>query len=107
MLLHDENNLDGKNSILHHFMKYVPTLTREGEMPLPDENIFTLDDTTFSNILFGGDQLTAARMRETQALIILPKTLTDRLDGVIPVLEDWYSRMALVDVSFVISQWRK
>ena len=29
-------------------MKYVPTLTREGEMPLPDENVFTFDDLRFS-----------------------------------------------------------
>ena len=40
VLLHDENKLDGKNNILHHFMKYVPTLTREGEMLLPDEKCF-------------------------------------------------------------------
>ena len=36
VLLHDENKLDGMNNILHHFIKYVPTLTREGEMPLLD-----------------------------------------------------------------------
>ena len=108
VLLHDENKLDGMNNILQHFMKYVPTLTREGEMPLPDENVFTFDDTTFSKILFGGDQLTAARMRGTQTLLVLTTTPTDRLEGVIPVLEDWHSRMALVDVSsIVISQCRK
>ena len=28
VLLHDENKLDGMNNILHHFMKYVPTLKR-------------------------------------------------------------------------------
>ena len=99
VLLHDENKLDGMNNILHHFMKYVPTLTREGEMPLPDENVFTFDDT---KILFGGDQLTAARMRGTQALLVLTTTPTDRLEGVIPVLEDWHSRMALVDVSSIV-----
>ena len=47
-------------------------------------------------------------MRGTQALLVLTTTPTDRLEGVIPVLEDWHSRMALVDVnSIVISQWRK
>ena len=55
-------------------MKYVPTLTREGDMPLPDENVFTFDDTTFSKILFGEYQLTAARMRGTQALLVLTTT---------------------------------
>ena len=108
VLLHDENKLDGMNNILHHFMKYVHTLTSEGEMPLPDENVFTFDDTTFCKIIFGGDHLTAARMMGTQALLVLTTTPTDRLEGVILVLEDWHSRMALVDVSsIVISQWRK
>ena len=105
VLLHDENKWDGMSYILHHFMKYIPTLTREGEMPLPDGNVFTFDDT---KILFGGDQLTAAMMRGTQALLGFTTTPTDRLEGVLPVLEDWHSRMALVDVSsIVISQWRK
>ena len=77
------------NDILHRFMKYVPTLAREREMPLPDENVFTFDVTTFSKFIFGGDQLTAARVRGTKALLVLT---TDRLEGVIPVLEDWHPR---------------
>jgi len=74
VLLRDENKLDEMNDILHHFMAYVPTLTREGELTLPNEKTITVDDTSFSKILFGGDQLTAARVRGTQALLVLAET---------------------------------
>ena len=99
VLLHNENKLDEMSKILDHLMKFVPTLPKEGEISLPDASKVTFDDTRFFKILLGGDQLTAARVRGTQALRVTQDKACDRLHGLIPVVEDWHSRMALVDVS--------
>ncbi len=100
VLLHNENKLDEMSKILDHLMKFVPTLPKEGEISLPDAaSKVTFDDTRFFKILLGGDQLTAARVRGTQALRVTQDKACDRLQGLIPVVEDWHSRMALVDVS--------
>ncbi len=56
------------SKILDHLMKFVPTWPKKGEISLPDASKVTFDDTRFFKILLGGDQLTAARVRGTQAL---------------------------------------
>ena len=43
VLLLDENKLDGMNKILHHFMEYVPALTRKGEHSLSNDKTLALD----------------------------------------------------------------
>ena len=99
VLLHNENRLDEMSKILEHFMTFVPTLPKEGEITLHNGSKVTFDDTEFFKLLLGGDQLTAARIRGTQALRVTQDKAADRLQGLIPVVEDWHSRMALVDVS--------
>lgn len=49
-------------------MKFVPSIPMEGQASLPDGVNLTYDDTKSFKILFGGDQLTVARIRGTQAL---------------------------------------
>ena len=56
------------------------------------------DNTQFSKILLGGDQLTAARARGTQAIRRTESTPANRLQGLIPVIEDWHVRMSLMKV---------
>lgn len=102
VLLHNENKLDEMSKILHHLMKFVPTLPKEGSATLPNGSKLEYDDTEFFKILFGGDQLTAARIRGTQALRVTQDKAVDRLQGLLPVAEDWHARMALVDVSKVL-----
>lgn len=99
VLLHNENKLDEMNQILAHFMQFVPTLSKEGELSLPNGGTLSYDDTEFFKLLLGGDQLTAVRIRGTQALRVTQDEAVDRLEGLIPVAEDWHSRMAVVDVS--------
>ena len=59
----------------------------------------SIDNTQFFSILFGGDQLTVARMRGTQALRDTHETPTDRFEGLTPVVEDWHARMAIMKVN--------
>ena len=101
VLLHNENKLDEMSKILCHLMKFVPTLPKEGTLSLPNGSQLTFDATEFFPILIGGDQLTAARIRGTQALRVTEDKAVDRLQGLLPVVEDWHARMSLVDVSGV------
>ena len=55
-------------------------------------------DTNQHKILLGGDQLTAARARGAQALGCNHGTREDRLVGLIPTVEDWHTRVILLQV---------
>lgn len=76
----------------------MPTLIAEQEISLPNGGSITIDNTQFFSILFGGDQLTVARIRGTQALRDTHETPIERLQGIVPVIEDWHARMALLKV---------
>ena len=43
--------------------------------------------------------LTSARIRGTQALRSTEDKAVERLEGIVPVTEDWHSRMTLMKVS--------
>ena len=80
-------------------MKLVPTRPCTGHHVLPNGSVLDFDDTRFFPILFGGDMLTSARIRGTQALRSTEDKAVERLEGVVPVTEDWHSRMTLMKVS--------
>ena len=67
VLLYNENKLDEMSKILEHFMQFVATVPKEGRVLLPNGSFLDYDDTRFFRILVGGDQLTVARIRGTQA----------------------------------------
>ena len=48
--------------------------------------------------LFGGDQLTAARIRGAISLRCNHPNALERFEGLIPPVEDWHSRMVLMKV---------
>ena len=80
-------------------MTLVPTLPADGHQVLPNGSILEFDDTQFSQVVIGGDQLTSARIRGTQANRETQDMAIDRLEGLLAVTEDWHSRMALIKVS--------
>ena len=95
----DENKLDEMGKILAHYMKLVPTVEATGSLQLSNGSILDFDDTRFYSILFGGDQLTVAAIRGTQALRDTQDKAVDRLEGVTAVVEEWHVRMTLMKVS--------
>ena len=101
VLLHNENKLDEMGKILEHYMTLVSSTTAVGHYSLPSGDDMEFDDTRFHQILFGGDQLTMARIRGTQALRDTQDKPIDRLEGVTPVVEDWHTRMTLMKVTDV------
>ena len=68
MWVHNENKLKDMSKILEHFMTFVPTLPKEGDITLHNGSKVTFDDTDFFKLLRGGHQLAAAWIRGTQAL---------------------------------------
>ena len=97
----NENKLDDMTKILEKFHELVPTLSHEGHLKLPNGGVLDFDDTRFFQIHLGGDQLTVARARGAQALRASHDNPHDRLEGIIPVIEDWHSRMTLMRVRLV------
>jgi L1 cell adhesion molecule like protein len=102
--LFNENKLEDMSKILANLHKLVPTREKTGKLTLPNGGTLEFDDTTFFQILLGGDQLTVARARGTQALRASHETARDRLEGIIPVCEDWHSRMTFLRVSINITK---
>ena len=78
-----------------HIMKvhqdYVPVNVAEGVLTLSNGSSESYDDTTFHEILFGGDQLTVARARGTKTMQLI--------EGLMPVVEDWYTKMTVMKVT--------
>ena len=97
--LQDENKLEEMSKITEHYMTYVPTVEAKGHLVLPNEDSLIQHSFPF---FFGGDQLTVVRIHGTQPLRDSHDKLTDRLEGLLPVVEDWHTRMVLMKVSWFI-----
>ena len=95
----NENKLDDMGKILTHYISLVPTVSADGQLLLPNGSIEDFDDSRFHSILFGGDQLTVARIRGVQALRDTQDKKVDRFEGLVPVIEDWHSRMTFMKVN--------
>ncbi len=96
MLLFNDRRNESYPRSIHGYCSYLPV---EGKHVLPNGNSLAIDNTRFHKILLGGDQFTVARVRGTQALRVSEEKAVDRLEGVIPVVEDWHTRMTLNKVS--------
>ena len=81
--------------------EYVPTHVAEGAVLSPTGTSLSYDKTQFHQILFGGDQLSVARSRSTKILRCTHDKATDRLEGLVPVPEDWHTRMTFMKVSTI------
>ena len=100
VLLHNENKLDEMSHILHHYMQLVPTVEADGFLVLANGSKIPFDDTRFDTKLLGGDQLTVARVRSTQALCDTLDSAVQRFDGIVPVVDDWHTRVILLQVCY-------
>ncbi len=98
VLLKNENKLAEMGKILDDYMKLVPTIAATGNYLLPNHSTVEFDATQFHGIPFGDHQLTVARMRGTQILRATEETAVKRLQGILPVVEDWHTRMTFLKV---------
>ena len=62
----------------------------------------SVDDTRFFPILFGGDQMTVARVNGVQLLRVTEAKRADRYEGIVLIIEDWHTRMTIMKVKHYI-----
>ena len=86
------------SKIMEVLHKYVPTHASEGQLTLPNGSQVPYDGTSFFETLLGGDQLTVTRVSGVQNLRISHETALEQLEGLIPVVEDWHTRVILLEV---------
>lgn len=84
--------------IMDNLHKYVPTLTEDKKVTLPNCEEIELQHTEMWETLFGGDQPTVACARGSISVRYTHKSKTEKLLGLLPVVEDWHSKMTLLQV---------
>lgn len=94
----NENKLDEMVDIMDELGKYVPCSTTQRKVCIeglePEEQTLT----SLHQLLFGGDQLTAARARGAIRQRQNSLTAMERLEGFVPVAEDWHAKVCLITV---------
>ena len=87
-------------SIIESVHKYVPMVTTVEEVQVSDSDSVELPVDKFHYVLFGGDMLTAKRARGAKQIRCNSVRGMDRLEGLVPVIEDWHGKVCLLSVSF-------
>ena len=94
----NETKLEDMIAIMESLHKYVPGRLRTTSVTSESGETFDLTDTVCYKILFGGDQLTVAQARRAQVQR-KNSTLTEhRLEGFLPIAEDWHTKQTLLVV---------
>ena len=84
--------------IMDSLHQYVLSISKDITVDLPDGHSINYKDVDMWETLFGGDQLTAARIRGAISIRANHPTTLQRLEGLIPTVEDWHTRMTLMKV---------
>ena len=87
--------------IMANVQHYVPVLSREREVALESGEYVTLNEQCIHSILFGGDQLTAARAQGSQLIHSNSEIPSERLEGLHPVAEDWHTKVTVLKVHII------
>ena len=105
--LKNKNFIEEMVEIMSHIQEYVPIISsmvemhEDGYWRTGESIIITVDVKVdhFHNILFGDDQVTVARARGAQHAREKSVDGVGRLNGLVPVCEDWHSHVCLLSVS--------
>ena len=96
MLLHNEIYLPEMCEILvlGSLQEYVPSRVVNSTLDVGDKSL-CLKNVDFLPIFMGGDQLTVARARGAKSLRSSHDNAKNRLEGLLPVVEDWHAHLTL------------
>ena len=85
---------------LDELNNYIPMTATNKDIILPNGDTVNHQDFDIIRIPITGDQVTVARIRAAQlARHSSEKNSRDRLEGVLPFVEDWHARQVIVMVS--------
>ena len=96
----NENKTDEMVDILDDLHKYVPSERSTQEFLIAPGKVFSLQLDHFSHMLLGGDQLIVARIRGAQRIRRNSYNGRDRVEGLVPVVEDWHAKVCFLKVLF-------
>lgn len=99
VMQHNENKIDEMCSAMDELHVYVPTKKVVMEKSSISGQVVNKEDYKFCRTLIGGDQLTIARARGSSAARVDHSTARDRLNGLMPIVEDWHAKQCLLKVS--------
>ena len=100
VLLKNENVGAEMIEIMSHLHQYVPMKPSTNMVYIPTTNEIAMEESAiYQSILFGGDQLTVARARGSITAMANSTTPIKRLEGIIPVIEDWHTLVVLLQVN--------
>lgn len=85
--------------ILEHYKKYIPCKDVILPEPIPGTNCS--EDKEYVQTLIGGDYLSVARARGAQHIRRTSELEMHRLDGLLPVTEDWHAKVCLLEVHMI------
>ena len=89
--------------ILSHLHQYVPMLEYTQDTNVPGTMVTATVTKAFVHpILVGGDQLTVARARTACKAIANEDTPALRLEGLVPVAEDWHTKVIFLKVGDIV-----
>ena len=95
----NENKGDKMIEILKHLHQYVPEEETEEEVYISSEQRCVKKHTVHQHkLLFGGDQLTVARIRGAQTAMCNATNSRMKLEGFIPTIQDWHTQVVLIEV---------
>lgn len=98
VLRKNENKPQEMLEILTHLHQYIPTIHHFHDKVISTGADVVTDETALYPILMGGDQLTAARARSALRLKLNSYTPCKKLEGIVPVVEDWHTKVNLLKV---------
>ena len=99
ILLFNENKTEEMTKIMQIIhSNYVPTNKWKEEDCTINGTDLSIPKACVHPILFGGDQLTALTARGAKRAKANSVTASSRLDGLIPVAEDWHTRLNYMGV---------
>ena len=96
MLFHNENVTHEMCKILDNLHDYVPSTSSSHVVTLDDGTTENHTDYNLTRILMGGDQPTVARANTAKLIRLNHENSKSRLRRIVPVIEDWHSRLTLV-----------
>lgn len=85
-------------AILEHLHQYVPTSEVEETIEIEGQPERKVIIDHFHYLLFGGDLLTEMRAGTARNIRNNSERGRDRLEGLLPVIEDWHTKVCLLEV---------
>ena len=85
--------------IMESFNQYVPSELSSQHMTVNGKE-YEYDDSKLIQLLVFGDQLTIAKARSAAVLREPQRGKLDRLEGFVPCVADWHSRMCFLQVCY-------